>query len=506
MSAARRSTARRISTASTRLLLLVAALAMMWLPTGGQARADTPPAPTQVRLDSWMGDLAPRIAGTPLNRIAMPGSHDAGSWSITARSGQCRTGYIYDLARGFPQLAASVARTQRVSIAEQLSNGSRYVDLRLCKQDGHWFTFHGSPLGSPFFEPNGEAEQIGRWIAAHPSEIVVVSLSVSAPPAELPAATAEAYDRFAAVAGTARLAPRTRFAPTSTYGSLVAAGKNVILLDDSGLADRDGAWSATATSSGRGSYPADSPPAGNYLRDFASPQALFAETLARDRAALARDPGGDAGKFFVMAGIVQPDTLLGLAGLQQSFTALPDSMTCVAGSFHDPRNGGECWACPAEYVRNITPVTQGDACWLPSRAVSTAATYVRNETWAWNCPAGTFWDPRMDAFPWQGQCWSCPPDHLRNVTPVTSANACWRMTPLRQAPAAFRGPSGINRTFLLDRAASYNALLHQQLLGPWKAPELRRNLNIVAVDDVTGAPDGLQPGDLARAVIAYNTQ
>ncbi|MCC0100208.1 hypothetical protein K7B10_36620 [Streptomyces flavotricini] len=277
------------------LLVLAATLAMMWLPAGAQARADSLAAAEQTRLDSWMGDLAPRLARTPLNRIAMPGSHDAGSWSITARSGQCRTGYIYDLARTFPQLAASVSRTQRVSIAEQLATGSRYVDLRLCKQDGQWFTYHGAPLGAPFFEPDGEAEQIGRWIAAHPAEIVVVSLSVSAPAAELPAATAEAYDRFAAVAGTARIASRQQFSPTSTYGSLVAAGKNVILLDDSGLADRALAWNATATSSGRGSYPADSPPAGNYLRDFADPRALFAETLARDRAALARDPGEDAG-------------------------------------------------------------------------------------------------------------------------------------------------------------------------------------------------------------------
>ncbi|MFI8106404.1 hypothetical protein [Streptomyces sp. NPDC086023] len=488
----------------TCVLAFVAAVALMWVPAAGRADAADPPAAAHVRLDSWMGDLAPRIAGTPLNRIAMPGSHDAGSWGITARSGQCRTGYIYDLARSFPQLAASVARTQRLPIAEQLSGGSRYLDLRLCKQDGQWFTFHGSPLGTPFFGPGGDAEQIGSWIAARPSEIVVISLSVSAPAAELPAATAEAYDRFAALLGPARLAPQPQFSPTSTYGSLVAAGKSVILLDGSGLIAEDWAWSAPAVSTDRGSYPADSPPPGNYLRDFASPRALFDETITRDRAALARDPGADSGKFFVMAGIIQPDTLLGLAGLQQSFTALPDSMTCVSGTFYDPRNGGECWSCPAGYVRNITPVTNGDACWLPSRAVSTAATYVRNETWAWNCPAGTFWDPRMDTFPWRGQCWSCPAGHLRNVTPVTSADACWRMTPIRHSPAASHGPSGITRAFLLERAASFNALLHQQLTGPWTAPELRRNLNIVAVDDVTGAPSGLRAGDLARAVIAHN--
>ncbi|MGW8776487.1 hypothetical protein ACWGNM_00210 [Streptomyces sp. NPDC055796] len=144
-----------------------------------------------------------------------------------------------------------------------------------------------------------------------------------------------------------------------------------------------------------------------------------------------------------MAGVVQPDTLLGLAGLQQSFTALPDSMTCASGSFYDPRNGGECW--------------------------------------------------------------SSPPDHLRDVTPVTSANACWRMTPIRQAPASFRGPSGITPAFLLDRTAFCNALLYQQLIGPWNIPDLPKNLNTAAVEDVSGAPDGLQPADLARAIIAYNT-
>ncbi|MCX4775284.1 hypothetical protein [Streptomyces sp. NBC_01264] len=360
-------------------------------------------------------------------------------------------------------------------------------------------------MGTPFFEPNGDAEQIARWITGHPSEVVIVSLSVTAPAGELSAATADAYERLAGVVGTARLAPQPQFSPSSTYGSLLAAGKNVILVDGSGLAGRNWVWSAPAVSSDRGSYPADSPPAGNYLRDFASPRALFDETIARDQAALAADPGAEAGKFFVMAGIIQPDTLLGLAGLQQSFTALPDSMTCASGTFYDPRNGGECWSCPAGYIRNITPVTEGNACWLPSRAVSTAATYVRNETWAWNCPPGTFWDPRMDSFPWRGQCWSCPADYLRNITPVTSSNACWRMIPIRYAPAGPHGPSGITRAFLLERAASFNGLLYQRLTGPWKAPGLRQHLNIVAADDVTGAPDGLRPGDLARAIIAYNT-
>ncbi|MET7390632.1 hypothetical protein ACFYPT_37580 [Streptomyces sp. NPDC005529] len=487
-----------------RYLTLFAALSLAWLPGTASARADGPSTTSQVRLDSWMADLTPQIADKPLNQIAIPGSHDAGSWSITSRSGLCSSGYIYNLAQGFPQLAASVARSQRIPIAEQLSAGSRYLDLRLCKQNGEWYTYHGSPLGSRFFAQGGEAEQIGHWISTHPSEVVIVNLTVSAPPEELAADTTEAYQRFATTVDTTRLASQPRFSPTSTYASLTAAGKNVILLDSSGLVNKDWAWDSSATTSDRGSYPTDNPPVGNYLRDFASPKALFDETITRDRAALARAPGTDSQKFFVMAAIIQPDTLLGLAGLQQSFTALPDSMTCVSGTFYDPRNNGECWSCPSGYIRNVTPVTGNDACWLPSQAVSTAATFARSETWAWNCPAGTFWDPRLDTFPPRGQCWSCPAGYLRNVTPITSWNACWRMTSTSYAPAFAHGPSGLTRAFLLERAAAFNSLLHQQLTGPWTATDLDSHLNIVAADDVNGRPDGLQPGDLTRAIIAHN--
>ncbi|MFD7083134.1 hypothetical protein [Streptomyces sp. NPDC059918] len=488
-----------------RCLILLMALVVAWLPAPSPASAsDGQSAMSRVRLDSWMADLAPQITDEPLNRIAMPGSHDAGSWSVTARSGLCRNGSTYDLAKAFPQLAASVARTQRVSVSQQLSGGSRSLDLRLCKQDGQWYAYHGSPLGSLFFGQGGEAEEIGRWLAAHPSEVVVISLSVNAPDEEHAAATAEAFDRFAAIVGTERLAAQPAFSPTSTYGSFVAAGKNVILLDGSGRVGKDWAWKASAATSNRGSYPDGSPPAGNYLRDFASPKALFDETITRNRAALARDPGADAEKFFDMAALIQPDTLMGLAGLQASFTALPDAMTCVSGTFYDLRNGGECWSCPSGYVRNVTAVTSGDACWLPSRTEVARASYVRNETWPRNCSAGTFWDPRLDLWPPRGQCWSCPSGYVRNVTRVTRGDACRRLTPIRYAAASYHGPSGITRTFLLDRAAAFNSLLHQQLTGPWKATELGGHLNIVSMDDVTGAPDGLRSGDLARAIIAYN--
>ncbi|MGA0395077.1 MAG: hypothetical protein ACO3MW_13575 [Rhodospirillales bacterium] len=35
---------------------------------------------------------------------------------------------------------------------------------------------------------------------------------------------------------------------------------------------------------------------------------------------------------------------------------------CPKGTFHDPRNGGECWSCPRGYGRTAHAVTANKAC------------------------------------------------------------------------------------------------------------------------------------------------
>lgn len=84
-------------------------------------------------------------------------------------------------------------------------------------------------------------------------------------------------------------------------------------------------------------------------------------------------------------------------------------------AFFDPRNGGECWACPSGYVRTLEPVTAERACaanllWGPwSRA-----SYKGKES----CDRG-FKDP-IDG----GTCWSCPSGATRTVYSVKSNQAC----------------------------------------------------------------------------------
>ncbi|MFG2606523.1 hypothetical protein ACGFT2_23655 [Streptomyces sp. NPDC048514] len=84
---------RRSAAGPVALILAVVALVM----GGGGAQA-APVAPAgralaaTVDLSRWMGDMHGYLDGLPLNRIAMPGSHDSGSWSIPADPALCTSG------------------------------------------------------------------------------------------------------------------------------------------------------------------------------------------------------------------------------------------------------------------------------------------------------------------------------------------------------------------------------------------------------------------------------
>lgn len=83
----------------------------------------------------WMADLAPSIKDRPLNRIALPGTHDSGTYSLTRDGGISRDApALIWSAAGTPGLEGRVydwALTNNLSIADQLESGVRYLDLRV---------------------------------------------------------------------------------------------------------------------------------------------------------------------------------------------------------------------------------------------------------------------------------------------------------------------------------------------------------------------------------------
>ncbi|MFF7751649.1 hypothetical protein ACFZCP_20875 [Streptomyces sp. NPDC007971] len=292
------------------LVALILAVAAMMIGHGPAQAAPAAPAgrasAATVDLSRWMGDMHGYLDDRPLNRIAMPGSHDSGSWSIPADPGLCTSGWSYNAASLDPRLAASISRSQSGSLTDQLDEGARYLDLRLCFEGGQWRTFHGAPMGGAFFDDvSGEAASVERWVAEHPSEVVVISVSLTAPAG---ADTKEPLTRLRDLFGS-RVATRTDLSPASTYGDFVKAGKNVVLIDSSAAVDEPWAWHADSVSD-RGSYPAGDPSWWEILKAFfngSPPQQIYDQTLSLNQAALARDPGADTGRFFVLSSIVQPD-------------------------------------------------------------------------------------------------------------------------------------------------------------------------------------------------------
>lgn len=91
--------------------------------------------------------------------------------------------------------------------------------------------------------------------------------------------------------------------------------------------------------------------------------------------------------------------------------------TCKDGAFFDPRKGGECWKCPSGYGRTIAfPVNGNKAC-SKETPDSYASAKLENQL---GCPKGQFLDPRNG-----GECWKCPASHPhRTMAAVTSDKAC----------------------------------------------------------------------------------
>lgn len=98
---------------------------------------------------------------------------------------------------------------------------------------------------------------------------------------------------------------------------------------------------------------------------------------------------------------------------------------CPHGSFFDPRNGGECWTCPANFGRNMKAVTDDGSCSRLNVDIGKGQVIEYKNAVFTGAACGEkdgFWDP-IDG----GSCWSCPSGYERTIFPaVTSPQACGR--------------------------------------------------------------------------------
>lgn len=121
-----------------------------------------------IRTSHWMQDLAaryPGFAAIRINQLLIPGSHDSGTSKMGA-----------------------AARTQALTIREQLEHGIRYLDIRPRVHSSTFYVHHGQtgPDGSadlghyPTTNPDDPAnnkyifKQIRDFLIDHPEEILIL--------------------------------------------------------------------------------------------------------------------------------------------------------------------------------------------------------------------------------------------------------------------------------------------------------------------------------------------
>jgi hypothetical protein len=125
-----------------------------------------------IRIDFWMQDMAGTIGDRPMTKIAIPGTHDTGTYDTTTHSkfAPGKWDFWKSLAK---KVTVAYSRTQDHDIGKQLMDGNRYFDLRLSYIFGsgeNFHTFH--TLEGTYFQDLLDA--LKGFLDEHPKEIVIL--------------------------------------------------------------------------------------------------------------------------------------------------------------------------------------------------------------------------------------------------------------------------------------------------------------------------------------------
>lgn len=192
----------------------------------------------------WMEHKYNALKSKPLNKIALPGTHDSATYYLDKNSwDQIDNGFAdFIQLEKWPiikDIIYNYSRTQHISVYDQLVEGNRYLDLRF-KRDGFGAirAYHGM-YGVSF---DTVLNDITRFALARPKEIIIVDLQ------NLHNLNAQNIDyihsRISSKLGHV-LADRNVLNPTSTYKSFIDRSTNVIILTNNSrlYSKGNGYWS-----------------------------------------------------------------------------------------------------------------------------------------------------------------------------------------------------------------------------------------------------------------------
>lgn len=153
-------------------LLTTSLLALLSISPALQGEGETTPKPAP---EGWVSELYAALPKTRLVDLILPGTHDSGSYGITASSSP---------APGAPAVYAEIAdiasawsKTQDQTLEQQLQGGVRYLDLRVALFEERLVLVHG--LVS--CDLDEALAGVDRFASKHPREPVLLDLQAMPP-------------------------------------------------------------------------------------------------------------------------------------------------------------------------------------------------------------------------------------------------------------------------------------------------------------------------------------
>ena len=124
---------------------------------------------------NWMSSFSKVLKDKKLNEIVLPGSHDSGTYPITEESK--RTDLFLNLGplNSFvAKIGYRWAKTQDLSISEQLLSGIRYLDFRVfCDELNESFHLVHGFIGSNLVD---ELHEVFNFVKIYSKEMVIVDM------------------------------------------------------------------------------------------------------------------------------------------------------------------------------------------------------------------------------------------------------------------------------------------------------------------------------------------
>lgn len=192
-------------------------------------------------LPNYSDWMAAMTADTPLNQMMLPGTHDSASYAISSSSkftlcaDDTLPSWLEKISDALPvsivrTITAGWSKTQTLSLYDQLEQGARYLDLRVCNSSsatGHKALYGcHNLLGAPLQDLLG---QVARFAKQHPLEVVLLDINH-----QYSIDTAKEQDQLDAALRTnlGAYAVTNALTPRSTLADIRATGRSVIVLYD----------------------------------------------------------------------------------------------------------------------------------------------------------------------------------------------------------------------------------------------------------------------------------